>query len=261
MLSQSTPLGARRPRRYTFGWTFQKVTHPGIAPTGVLNTKVLTNPLAKRSEKALVVMKELFFLLDISLMTQAIWDYIPGGHPSWDCSHWSTLNFGVPMNLLAKRSEKASIVARLATTIAYSEFSRALTRMISTIIFALRKTMPVVDSLKLLVVTVIAVSTGLLLPFKLQLLLKTSLPRLLYRSRALPCRLSYLLSRILNDQLHSLQDLQIDMVADVVTIVVAVLTVVVAAIANFVPQVSQELPKADAWYLLNHFPVRRAHFS
>ncbi|KAF3445114.1 hypothetical protein FNV43_RR14807 [Rhamnella rubrinervis] len=32
-----------------------------------------------------------------------------GGHQSWDCSHQSTLNSGVPTNPLVKRSKKVSV--------------------------------------------------------------------------------------------------------------------------------------------------------
>ena len=43
--------------------------------------------------------------------TTTVWvlSDFPRGHPSWNYSHWSMLNFGVPKNLLAKRSKKVSI--------------------------------------------------------------------------------------------------------------------------------------------------------
>ena len=98
--SQSTTLGARRLRRHTSGWV-EALIPPVTPPTGQglkPSTRLPWSPSNRYCPHLAIVWRRYGVLSDF-----------PGGHPSWDYSHWSTLNFGVPTNPLAKRSEKASV--------------------------------------------------------------------------------------------------------------------------------------------------------
>ena len=94
------PLKVRRPRQHTSDWVQALIppvaTHSG---QGLKSSTGLPRSPSNRYCPHLATVRRRYGILS---------DF-PGGHASWDCSHWSTLNFGVPTNPLAKRSEKASV--------------------------------------------------------------------------------------------------------------------------------------------------------